>query len=370
LSAAERQIVLQQYATNATRNVAPLTYHRLAYNDETQTEPEDATVPRRSDTLQTVRLALELLERIPRSRKVTAAELREQLDAAGFPRDLRTVQRLLAELSKSFDIERDDRERPYGYRWKERARGLAVPGLTAHESLLLSLAEEHLRNLLPAALVKSMDAFFSQARTTLRVGAGARRERQWLDKVRVVSQNQPLLPPRVSSEVFTAVSESLYNDEWLEIDYRNASGKRTSARVMPLGLAQQGPRLLLVCRFDGHADVRNLALNRMISATATGLRFKRPREFDLRKHEEDGRFGFGSGKRIRLRIRIAKPAGQHLLESRLSADQTVVETEDAYEISATVVQTERLKWWLRGFGEEVEVLGPRGLREAFGEPID
>lgn len=81
----------------------------------------------------------------------------------------------------------------------------------------------------------------------------------------------------------------------------------------------------------------------------------------LRRYEEDGRFGYGSGKRIRLRMRIAKAAGQHLLESRLSEDQLVKERVDVYEIAATVVETERLKWWLRGFGGEVEVLAPKGL---------
>ena len=48
---------------------------------------------KRSDTLETVLLAIELLRRIPRGRKVTASELHRQLKDAGFDRDLRTVQR-------------------------------------------------------------------------------------------------------------------------------------------------------------------------------------------------------------------------------------------------------------------------------------
>ncbi|WP_257266243.1 hypothetical protein [Endozoicomonas sp. ONNA2] len=39
--------------------------------------------------------------------------------------------------------------------------------------------------------------------------------------------------------------------------------------VMPLGLAQQGPRLFLVCRFKGYDDERNLAMHRMLSAHST-----------------------------------------------------------------------------------------------------
>ena len=49
--------------------------------------------------MEAVLFTLELLRRIPRNRKVTAAQLREQLCAAGFDRDLRTVQRQLEALS-------------------------------------------------------------------------------------------------------------------------------------------------------------------------------------------------------------------------------------------------------------------------------
>ena len=62
---------------------------------------------KRSDTLETVLLAIELLRRIPRGRKVTASELHGQLKDAGIERDLRTIQRQLGMLSEHFEIERD-----------------------------------------------------------------------------------------------------------------------------------------------------------------------------------------------------------------------------------------------------------------------
>ncbi|HNQ10664.1 MAG TPA: WYL domain-containing protein, partial [Giesbergeria sp.] len=79
----------------------------------------------RPDTLDTALLMLELLRRIPRGRKITTSELHQQLKGAGFERDLRTIQRQLEILSEHFDIERDERSKPYGYRWLERAQGLA-----------------------------------------------------------------------------------------------------------------------------------------------------------------------------------------------------------------------------------------------------
>lgn len=308
----------------------------------------------RPDTLDTALLMLELLRRIPRGRKITTSELHQQLKGAGFERDLRTIQRQLEILSEHFDIERDERSKPYGYRWLERAQGLALPQLTPQESLLLQLAEEHLKNLLPARLMRSMEGFFTQARRNLGDGPNTRLEREWPRKVRVVATSQPLLAPAIASGVLEAVSEALYANHWLDLDYRNAARQRRQARVMPLGLAQQGPRLYLVCRFEGFDNERSLALHRIRKAEASTLTFERPTEFDLQKYDDDGRFGFGEGLRVRLRFSIEKETGVHLLETPLSKDQQVQDQGDGWlEITATVVDSAMLDWWLRGFGEAV-----------------
>ena len=311
-------------------------------------------MPKRSDTQETVILAIELLRRIPRNRKVTATELHQQMTDLGIHRDLRTIQRQLEMLSAHFDIERDDRNKPYGYKWRQQAAGLNLPMLSEQESLLLTLAEQYLKSLLPAGLMKSMDIFFEQARAKLGPQATAKKEREWLSKVRSVSAGQPLLPPKIKPDVFEAVSNALYGNYWLALDYKNVTGKKTSANVMPLGLVQQGVVLYLVCRYKDYDNERILALHRIAAATVSNISFQYPKDFSLLKYDLDGHFGFGEGKLIRLSFKITKGAGAHLLETRLSEDQQVVEDGDYYQISATVVETARLGWWLRGFGDQVK----------------
>ncbi len=309
---------------------------------------------KRSDTLETVLLAVELMRRIPRGRKVTASELHRQLKDAGIERDLRTIQRQLEMLSEHFEIERDDRSKPYGYRWLEQAKALAVPNLTPQESLLLQFAEEYLKNLLPTRLMKSMEGFFSQAKRNLGPDSSARLEREWPSKVRVVATSQPLLPPKIVPGVFEIISEALYSNRWLHLDYRNSAGKRNKVEVMPLGLVQQGPRLYLVCRYLGYDNERNLALHRILSAEVSSLTFERPKAFDLKRYDDDGRFGFGEGEKIRLTFRIERDAGLHLLETPLSSDQQVIEFDGEYlEVTATVIDSAMLGWWLRGFGNAI-----------------
>ena len=308
---------------------------------------------KRSDTLETVLLAVELLRRIPRGRKITASDLHQQLKDAGIERDLRTIQRQLGMLSEHFEIERDDRSKPYGYRWLEAAKALAVPNLTPQESLLLQLAEEHLKHLLPARLMKSLDSFFTQAKRNLG-NNNARLEKEWPSKVRVVASSQPLLPPKIAPGVFDAVSEALYSNRWLVLDYKNANGKRNSVEIMPLGLVQQGTRLYVVCRFQGFDNERNLALHRIHSAVMTTKVFDRPKSFDLKQYDDDGRFGFGEGVRVSLSFRIKRSAGLHLMESPLSADQEVVEGDNGQlSVSATVVDSAMLERWILGFGDDI-----------------
>lgn len=314
---------------------------------------------KRPDTRETVLLALELLKRIPRTRKVSARELHEQLPA-DLARDLRTVQRQLDMLSQAFDIEKDDSSKPYGYRWKERGQGLSLPTLSEQESLLLALAEEHLRNLLPANLMKSMSGFFLQANRQLDSPEGSR-GREWLGKVRVVSQTQPLIPPKLVPGVFDTVSQALYLNRWLDLQYANLAGHRTNIRVMPLGLAQQGPRLYLVCRYEGFNNERSLALHRILKAEVSASEFLRPIDFRLDQYDDDGRFGFGEGRRISLVFVIDRGPGRHLLETPLSRDQIVKEAGDRLEVTATVVESSQLKWWLRGFGSAVTVVSPADL---------
>lgn len=308
---------------------------------------------KRPNTLETTLVAIELLRRIPRSHRVTAVQLHQQLKAAGIYRDLRTIQRQLDMLTEYYDIDRDERSKPYGYRWKELSGGLSLPSLSDPEALLLRLAEQQLHHLLPSLLMSSLDNFFQQARSDLGPASPSKPASQWLKKVRVVSTTQPLLPPKIDASVFESVSNALYANLWLEIDYRNATGKRKNASVMPLGLAQQGVRLYLVCRFEGYDEERILALHRILSAQVTARLFDYPPDFDLQRYDADGNFGMGNGKRIRLLFCIEKEAGFHLFESPLSQDQQIKERDDCFEVVATLADTAQLTWWLNGFGKKV-----------------
>ena len=67
-----------------------------------------------------------------------------------------------------------------------------------------------------------------------------------------------------------------------------------------------------------------------------------------------GGFTFGRGRKVKLSFSITKDAGLHVLESRLSEDQTYTENGDWYDITATVVHSAQLEWWLATFEDRVK----------------
>ncbi|NLS14859.1 WYL domain-containing protein [Vibrio sp. SM6] len=310
-------------------------------------------MPKKSSTQESLALAFEILKRIPKSHQITARQLHQHLQYIGIERDLRTIQRNLEMLCEHFDIIRDERSKPYGYRWNKSSEGMALPKLSAQEALLLSLAEEYLIKLLPVNITASLDGFFQEAKSKLSPTEGSSKEREWLKKVRVVSEAQSLLPPNISSEIFSSISEALYQDRLLTINYYNVKQESKSALVMPLGLAQQGQRLYLVCRFDGYDNERSIAIHRITKAHASTFNFERPKDFKLSQYDADGRFGFGEGQKCQLEFSITKRAGFHLTETALSTDQTITVKEDCYRVTATVTQSKQLERWLNGFEDQV-----------------
>ena len=90
----------------------------------------------------------------------------------------------------------------------------------------------------------------------------------------------------------------------------------------------------------------------------------RPAGFDLDAYIASGAFGYPVGGAIRLEALFSEGAAFHLGERPLSEDQRLEPTDDGRVLlTATVQDTSELRWWLLGFGDQVEVLAPESIRE-------
>ena len=107
----------------------------------------------------------ELLKLLPsRGAGITAREICARLEASGFVVSKRTVERELAELSRLFGLECNDKSQPYGWRWAQ-SQGLHLPGLSLNDALSLCMVEDLLRPLAPRAMLESLEVRFAEAAT-------------------------------------------------------------------------------------------------------------------------------------------------------------------------------------------------------------
>jgi len=308
-----------------------------------------------------------MLRMVPRGpAKISAKELCERLCAADFNVTKRTVERDLNELAEVFPITVDSREKPFGWSWLRDASSFDLPGLTVPEALTLTLVEQHLRHHLPPLTVDALRPHFRSAARTLSAVEDSAPSRAWLDKVRSVPPQQPLLSPRMDEECQRNVYLALMQDRQLTLHYRKRDADAPSVylSVHPLAVVQRGGLVYLVCMFDRYEDARTIALHRVQLAEVRYEPARKKPGFDIDAYIASGQFGVIAGDPINLRAIFTRAAGEHLFETPLSADQTLTtDTQGRLHLSTTVPHTRALVWWLLGFGDGVVIQEPAGLRE-------
>ena len=309
-----------------------------------------------------------MLRYVPRyPQKITVQAIHSYLANDGFEVSQRTVQRDLVDLSKVFPLVSDEREKPFGWSWQRDARSFDLPGLSVAEALTWVLAEQHLKQLLPVSMLDNLSPYFRAAHDRLDKEPQPHRGRNWLNKVRTVQPNQPLLPPNIDPEVQRAVSEALLHEKKIEICYRRKAETETvTYQVHPLALVQRGSVVYLYGRLFDYPDTRTLAMHRIESVVLLEQPAIPPEGFDIDDKVAKGVWSFGGEESVAVRLKFFDGKGNHLLETPLSADQqTEASSEDPgmLIVNATVVDSPQLRWWLLGFGDGVEVLAPKSLRQ-------
>lgn len=314
-----------------------------------------------------------MLRLIPRAPyKISVQDLCEGLRKVEFPVTQRTVQRDLNELSHVFPLTVDDRDKPFGWSWQRDAQSFDLPGLQLDEALMLTMVEQHLQNQLPPSTLSALAPYFRSAERTL-ANAGTRGQaKAWLNKARSIPTTQPLVAPAIRTACQQTIYQALMCDRQLALHYRKRAAAKTTfyEAVHPLSVVQRGGVIYLVCLFTDYEDIRFLPLHRVEKAEMLHTPSRVPKEFSIDEYITSGAFGFVAAGSITLTAIFSRQAGEHLMESPLSIDQTLIELEDGrLELRATVPETLQLCWWLLGLGDGVQVTSPASLRQQMKETV-
>lgn len=318
-----------------------------------------------SDTTMRLLHMLRLLPRYPQKR--TVPQILQSLESLGFSIDRRSVERDLVRLSQQFPVGSDSSGRPRGWFWLADAPDVIAPGLAVGEALELELLGQHLHALLPVAQQAALAPRLRAARAALDTLAPPAITR-WRKRVTVIDDGAPLVAPDLAADVLAQVHEGLLHGRCLEADYL-ALGARAPRhyRVHPLALVYSGRVGYLVAMLDDFEDARHLALHRIRSARVSADAARDKAGFDLDTYLRSHAFDLPGEAMLRLELRVGEWLARFLEERRLSHDQRIVYREDGIRVFAQVHESERLVWWLRSQGREVEVIKPLRLRHRLAQ---
>ena len=317
-----------------------------------------------SSSHETLRRQWQMLRLAPRyPKKITAREVLENLLDLGFSATKRTIERDLQTLSEIFPLTCDEREKPFGWSWQKDAPSFDLPGLSPEEALAVKLVDLYVSPLMPSAVISRLRPHFKEADAVLKRESKPKYA-SWVTKVRVVPATQPLVPPVIKLEAQGAIYEALLNDRQIKTTYQKRSDPEPiEYTISPLALVQRGPVTYLIATIFNYSDICMFDVHRFRKVEILNEPVKRPTDFDLDRYVASGAMGFGNGKKIKLEALFSREAVAHLYETPLSEDQALrPQSKTHTKVIATVANTPQLVWWLLGFGDAVEVLGPTKLR--------
>lgn len=119
-------------------------------------------------------------------------------------------------------------------------------------------------------------------------------------------------------------------------------------------------------------DIKQLVVHRIKCVVLYDMPKCTLKGFNLYCYIDSGEFGFKiTEKKIKLHALFSHEAVNNFREMRSSEDQTIKEqNNDSVLLTATVLDTHELRWWLKETGKQVEVVKPIRLKNELKIMLD
>ena len=313
-----------------------------------------------------IRRGFSILGSVSRS-PMSSRDIFRRLYDDGFNVSIRTIERDLSRLPDIFPslIEVDDRSKPFTYRQPVNARKYSAMNPT--EAICLELAFSFLNPILPKKTLDPINPYLKEADAVLNE-SHAKKYKNWKDKVLTINEGLQLQSANVIQKVINNIHEALWDEKVVIAKYQSRTKKYAdNYKIHPAGLIYRGRIIYLICSFDDN-------LNKIVYLPLQ--RFKSIEILPEEKSFHHGKkvanlvkdlLGFKlNNKKLKVKLKFSKMAGAHLFETPLSKKQTIKETRDGYfMVEDEVIDNMELRYWIRAFGDEVEVVQPKILRDEF-----
>ena len=321
------------------------------------------TRPNHFEAVKRTQEILRMMGQVP----LTSKQIYNKLIDLGFDISERTVLRDMQNLPEEFPerIHVIDRMKPYGYKLP---KGMPKDSaMSPAEAVCLQLAKDYLNPILPPGALDPIAPYLKEAEIILQQKQTDRRMKNWKKKVLTLNEGFNLESANIKEGILEKIQTSLWQGTVIEVLYKSKTKSEASRYSLhPCGLVYRGRVSYLICSFENDTEkFIYLPLHRFESvelATESSVH----KDTDV-KEVARSIMGFAMNtEKIAITLKFSNFAGSHLIETPISKSQEIKKTKDNYYlVSDEVIDDMELRWWIRAFGDEVEVIKPQSLRDEF-----
>ena len=280
----------------------------------------------------------------------------------------RTAQRMTKDLEAQFPdciAETDDDGRKY---WKLRSTGYdPLLTLTSEDLAVMDLAGASLKAIGKDDLANKFEVVQNKIKAHIPAHSISKIEPD-LDALLLAQgfASKPYPVEDVDPEVATILSKAIKLGETIRAKYTSRAGKVSKLELAPYGLLVGGRRTLVAYPVEGGEQRVPLRyrLEALEDIELTGSIFERDPEFDL---AEFSSWAFGSyysddeyGKIV---WKFHGEAADRAASFRFHPDQKVKTKNGLTKVSFYAAGWLEMAWYLYQWGDQVEVVKPKGLRK-------
>jgi hypothetical protein len=285
----------------------------------------------------------------------------------------RAVTRCLNELADKGILERDSRQKPFV--WQIHPDNTED---TLSHDLTRSFNSEVLRGLLKTLLAPEENSQLSPLLNQITVQKPAGRGLfDWSDRYCAIHSGPFVCGHKLPDpDVQEVIVQALSNEQCFTAYYQNQTqliddlepGKKY--RFNPLWMVSKNGILYLVASLWDYPvageNIRQFAVHRLSNAELVDQE-RVPAKITLQQYVQGQAFQYPRGEdEFTIRLAFSREISFIPYEYFLALDQRTEKRPDGrIEVTATVRNSDELRWWIRQLGSEIEVLGPDWLRAEF-----
>ncbi|MFZ7126345.1 MAG: helix-turn-helix transcriptional regulator [Desulfobacterales bacterium] len=235
------------------------------------------------------------------------------------------------------------------------------------ELMALYFSRDLIRPLRGTPFHEALESLFEKIRATLPEGTAA-----FMDQMgaRIGIGAKPHKDYSRSGAILETIQQALLERRCLDITYYSMSRHRSSRRrVAPYHLWFYDGTFYLIGHCSRRDGIRTFAVDRIRSCKSTEEIFDEPAGFDPTVYMASS-FGVFHGPPVLLRVRFSPVVAGYIRERVWHATQTLTPGADGSLLfEAEVADSDEIRYWIRRWGAEAEVLSPESIREAIRTDI-